>query len=692
MRRTYSRERYLALVGRAARRDPGPRADDRPDRRLPRRDRGGLPGDARGGRGGGLRRRLHVRLLAAAGHRGGRDARPGARGREARADRAAVDVVQRVAGERNRERVGRVEEVLVEGPSRTDPALLRGRTRRNTTVNFAGTAAPGELVDVADRGRDLDDAAGHAARGRCRLTATSPGTAASTSATSAAMPTEDGGETRFGAIVRADSVQQLTDAGWQALVAYGVRTVVDLRGDDELRGRSARRAAGRGRARPASWRRARPSGRRSPRRSRPRPPPRRTSRPRRATSTSIFLERFRENVAAARRARSRDAPEGGVVVHCVGGKDRTGLVTRSCSTSPASPTTRSPPTTRSARSACARGTRPGSRRRANEEERARLHRISQTPAASMIGVFRELERRYGSVEGYLRRGGVDATTSSSASARAAAWLTRPRDLRADRVGQERGRRGDRRADPGRARLGRRDAGLPRPADPHEPVARPTRLVGDLGRSTHEASVGEYQRLAHAAIDEILAAGRTPVVVGGTGLYLRAALADLELPPPPAPGARERWERLYDSSAPSAPTRCSPSAIRRPRPPSTRTTAGASSARSSSPRPARRCARARTGSGRARRATRRSSSGSTSRARSSTGGSRSARARCSSAGVEEEVRRALAGPISPTARASHRPRRDRRAPARARRSRRSSRGRRRYAAYQRKWLRRIPGPC
>ena len=49
--------------------------------------------------------------------------------------------------------------MLVEGPSRTDPALLRGRTRRNTTVNFAGTAEAGELVDVLDRGRDVDDAA-----------------------------------------------------------------------------------------------------------------------------------------------------------------------------------------------------------------------------------------------------------------------------------------------------------------------------------------------------------------------------------------------------------------------------------------------------------------------------------------------------------------------------------------------------
>jgi tRNA-2-methylthio-N6-dimethylallyladenosine synthase len=59
-----------------------------------------------------------------------------------------IDAVQASAAVRNAERVGRVEEVLVEGPSRNDPALLRGRTRRNTTVNFTGGAAPGELVAV----------------------------------------------------------------------------------------------------------------------------------------------------------------------------------------------------------------------------------------------------------------------------------------------------------------------------------------------------------------------------------------------------------------------------------------------------------------------------------------------------------------------------------------------------------------
>jgi tRNA dimethylallyltransferase len=75
--------------------------------------------------------------------------------------------------------------------------------------------------------------------------------------------------------------------------------------------------------------------------------------------------------------------------------------------------------------------------------------------------------------------------------------------------------------------------------------RPTELVG-IWDLDHEASVGEYAGLAHAAIDAAVAAGLTPIVVGGTGLYLRAALVDLELPPAPEPAARERWEQEYDS--------------------------------------------------------------------------------------------------------------------------------------------------
>jgi len=76
-------------------------------------------------------------------------------------------------------------------------------------------------------------------------------------------------------------------------------------------------------------------------------------------------------------------------------------------------------------------------------------------------------------------------------------------------------------------------------------AGPTRLVA-IWELDHEGSVAEYQRLAHAAVDEVLGAGKTPIVVGGTGLYLRAALSALELPPAPAPGQRDHWQRVYDT--------------------------------------------------------------------------------------------------------------------------------------------------
>jgi tRNA-2-methylthio-N6-dimethylallyladenosine synthase len=59
-----------------------------------------------------------------------------------------VGAVQRIAFERAQRFVGRTAEVLVEGPSRTDPERLRGRTRHNKTVNFTGVALPGELTDV----------------------------------------------------------------------------------------------------------------------------------------------------------------------------------------------------------------------------------------------------------------------------------------------------------------------------------------------------------------------------------------------------------------------------------------------------------------------------------------------------------------------------------------------------------------
>ncbi len=54
------------------------------------------------------------------------------------------------------------------------------------------------------------------------------------------------------------------------------------------------------------------------------------------------------------------------------------------------------------------------------------------------------------------------------------------------------------------------------------------------------SAGQYAELAHAEIDDLLNTGRRPIVVGGTGLYLRAALTDLSLRPAPPEGVRERW--------------------------------------------------------------------------------------------------------------------------------------------------------
>jgi len=65
------------------------------------------------------------------------------------------------------------------------------------------------------------------------------------------------------------------------------------------------------------------------------------------------------------------------------------------------------------------------------------------------------------------------------------------------------------------------------------------------------SAGHYAELAHAEIDDALAAGRRPLVVGGTGLYLRAALTELSLRPPPAEGVRARWIAELQARGPAA---------------------------------------------------------------------------------------------------------------------------------------------
>ena len=152
MRRTYTPDRYLALVERLH--------DAIPDLALGTDIIVGFPGESDGDFEQTLELVEQVRFDSAftfiysprAGTEAAamRDQVPEVE-KHARLERL-VDVVQRVAAERNADRVGAVEEVLVEGPSRTDATMLRGRTRRNTTVNFSGSAEAGDLVDVRIEG------------------------------------------------------------------------------------------------------------------------------------------------------------------------------------------------------------------------------------------------------------------------------------------------------------------------------------------------------------------------------------------------------------------------------------------------------------------------------------------------------------------------------------------------------------
>jgi len=229
------------------------------------------------------------------------------------------------------------------------------------------------------------------------------------------LPTVDGGETRYGSVIRADSVNQLSEEGWLALVDYGIRTVLDLRGDHE-------REDGPPADLPvevvhvpfmeaseAEWEEIAEQLEAAT-----------AAAPDVATATReaylIFLERFEANVAAAVRTVAK-APEGGVVIHCVGGKDRTGLLAAFLlhlagvsDADIAADYALSEERLRPRHDAWFEAAE-------SEEELERLRRIAQTPAASMLGVFEELERRHGSVEAYLRAAGVSDEELASARTR-----------------------------------------------------------------------------------------------------------------------------------------------------------------------------------------------------------------------------------------------------------------------------------
>jgi protein tyrosine/serine phosphatase len=228
-------------------------------------------------------------------------------------------------------------------------------------------------------------------------------------------PTEDGGETRYGRVVRADSIRQLTDEGWKAVADYGICTVVDLRGDHELADDPPRGLpldvvhAPFMEVNETEWDEiVAELG---------------AMRPEAADAAAevreaylIFLEHFRENAAAGVRAVAT-APQGGVVVHCLGGKDRTGLLcafllelagvgAEEIAADYAVSNERLKPRHDEWLAEAK-----------TDEEREQLRRMLSSPAEAMIGVLDELGCRYGGVAGFLLAGGLDEDDLALAAAR-----------------------------------------------------------------------------------------------------------------------------------------------------------------------------------------------------------------------------------------------------------------------------------
>ena len=208
--------------------------------------------------------------------------------------------------------------------------------------------------------------------------------------------------TRFGAVVRADSIRTLSDAGWEALADYGVSRIVDLRFHDELAADPPRDVAVEVVHVPVFPDPATGAWDAIDTLSAAAPDDATATRDVYLTLLRLLPERFAAAVEAV-----ADAPAGAVVVHCTAGKDRTGLVTAlllrlagvavedvaaDYALSGANLRERS---------------RPWIEEAETEAELRRRERIAATPAEAMSGVLEELQRRFGGVAGYLREGGAD---------------------------------------------------------------------------------------------------------------------------------------------------------------------------------------------------------------------------------------------------------------------------------------------
>jgi len=205
------------------------------------------------------------------------------------------------------------------------------------------------------------------------------------------LPTEDGRLTNFGAIVRADSVGRLSDDGWEALRAYGVERIVDLRWHDELAADPPRDVDVEVLHVPVfpdigdpAWRAAEAKGDRG-------------------REYAWLLESGAERFSLAV-TRVAEADDGAVVVHCAAGKDRTGLVAALMLRVAGVPLDAIVEDYVTSGRNLAPFIEPWIEEAVDDTERERRVYISVTPPEAIEHAVRDVERRHGSVEDYLRSG------------------------------------------------------------------------------------------------------------------------------------------------------------------------------------------------------------------------------------------------------------------------------------------------
>jgi protein-tyrosine phosphatase len=217
------------------------------------------------------------------------------------------------------------------------------------------------------------------------------------------LPTEDGAVTRFGRVVRADSVRGLTDAGWEALVGHGVSRIVDLRWADELAEDEPREVPvevvhvelfGDREGFAEIDRRQRQPG------------------AGRGAAYGDVLEALPQNFARAVTAVA-EAPEGAVVVHCAGGVDRTGIVSALVLRLAGVGLTEIGLDYAESEGNWAPHVGSWIDEAPDEEERRFRQMLSGTPPEAITGALEQVEARHGSVGAYLTEAGASEATLTS---------------------------------------------------------------------------------------------------------------------------------------------------------------------------------------------------------------------------------------------------------------------------------------